>query len=487
MALEKEVESLQLALKKSKETSKVLVDHIASLEDQLSKRTETEKFLANNLPSPSSNEGRTPEMVETTYKTVLVKLNLDKHELTKQVETLQSEKEVATKALKETIKTLEAKKVEWSETNTKQEEMIRNLEEDCKNLRTDVLVLEKQLKTRAEAEKSLTAQVANLVSQLQAASDDTGMSTTSFTSRVRGLEMERDALRFSVDRLSKKMYSIAGLLDCMSKEQANLIEEALGHENQAAIAACSQANLLAEVKEHAELIESAKIRRDHIVELLNQHLGHMEESLKDKKTVLEAIEDQAHDLASTSEQRLAFIQRVTNLKERMGSLLDSVYEELPKDMVMDINSTSSSVVDQVVEKIMKSHKDEIVKNFPEPSPSMIPEEDDEKEEEIGGDVPQQGEKDTTTPGIFRGDDDSSGTNNPPEEMAGLPSPSTAATGNGSTPESDITTPIKKQDEIKSFSGELMSGRSTTTMLVREEEHGMEAMLLCTSEEKKEEL
>jgi hypothetical protein len=377
-ALEKEVAALQAALAKNQETSQVLVDHISSLETQLNQRTDADQYLSTKLAALDTNwqSEKTPKEVELTYRKEFAKLNLEKKDLETKVSELQDGKDAATQALWEYVKTFEAQKAEQSEHKTNHDDTVSVLEEDCRNLRSDVLLLEQQLNNRALSEKYLAGQVANLASQLLSATDVSGNSVTAFTSRIRSLETERNDLRFSVDKLSKKLYLVAGLMDSMGKEQAKIIEESLVHESKAAFSACVQAQMLEEVKEQAEVVEKAKEERQQIIELLNRHVETLEHATETKTSVLPVVEEQAQQLASTSEHRLKFIEGVTGLKERMAGVLDSVFVELPRELPGD-----STMVDQVVETILARFKEDIAKKTAERTKAVERVKEEKKEAE----------------------------------------------------------------------------------------------------------
>jgi len=356
-AMGKEISSLQSALHKNKETSQVLVDHIASLESQLQQRTETEKYLAPKIAAFDGEMRSTitsTEEVEVAFRNEFAKLNLEKRDLESKASRMQTERDATTKALRDSVKSFEATKTGWAATKEKQEIYIARLEKDCRSLRTDVEVLENEVKSRTASEKSLAGQVASLASQLQNESESSGNSTAAFSTRIRTLEREREELRFSVDKLSKKLYSVAGMLNTMGKEQAALVEQALGHEGQAAELALTQADALTNMKAHAEIVERAKAERQEIMDFMNKRVEELEYSKDTSASVLNAVEEQAEQLARTSENRLEFITGVTHLKDRMGAVLNTVYVELPRDEPDD-----DKRVDEVLQNILVEHHVEL--------------------------------------------------------------------------------------------------------------------------------
>lgn len=367
VALSKQVKSLETALAKNQQTSQVLVNHIAELETQLQKRSDTERYLESKMAS--LDDVRSADLpadeIEKAYRAEFVNLQLKQKELEDKVSELEATKETTTTALREALVEVETKKNEWGEKEAEADATRATLEADCRGLRADIMVLEEQVRVGSETEKSLAGQVSLLASQLQAATESSGSSTTAFTNRIRSLESERETLRFTVQRLSKKLYHVAGLLDNMGKEQNKIVDQALGHEDQSAQIACAQADLLQEVKEQAELVEKARKEKDEVVKFLNDRLEHLEHTEVTKKSVLTAIEEQANQLALTSENRLEFIKGVAELKEQMGDVLDSVYLELPRVVPDD-----DALVDQVL-KIVTGRRSEMEQSVAESSAEVI--------------------------------------------------------------------------------------------------------------------
>lgn len=373
-ALQQEVLTLQNALVRKQENSQVLVDHIASLEAKLAELNDgNSRSLDIKLDSLLSSGMEVGE-IEKIYKDEFAFLHARNRYLESKVEDMKHAKEKATDALKEAVKDLETQKAEWNAEKKLNREKMSVLEEDCAGLREHVAVLEEQIKKRSVSEQALTAQMSVLAEQLHSTTSESSSSTEAFSARIRALESERENLRFSVNRLSKKLYFVAGLIDSVSKDQIAIVEQALQNENQAAIAASAQEKMIMDVKEHSELVQDAKNLGDEIKELLTKHAQQMEKTYEARKSVVDVVEEQSRQLSTAEERREEFIKGITGFKNQMLEVLHSVYDELPKEVPEDHN-----LVDMVLEK-MVSFKDEDDEPAPE-SDDIIDLEEEKKCEE----------------------------------------------------------------------------------------------------------
>ena len=352
-AMHQEILTLQKALVRKQENSQVLVDHIASLEAKLAEFTGADrKSLDINLDSLLSS-GMGAEQIEKIYKDEFAILETRNRYLESKAADLKHDKERATDALKETLKIFETRKAEWNAEKKLRQEKMSVAEKDCNRLKDHVCVLEEQIKKRSISEKALAAQISVLAEQLSSTTSDSNSSTEAFSARIRVLESERENLRFSVNRLTKKLYFVAGLIDSVSKDQIIIVEQALQNENNDAISASTQEKMMMEVKEHSELVQDAKNLGEEIKELLTKHAQQMEKTYEARKSVVEVVEEQSRQLTSAEERREELIKGMAGFKNQMLEVLDSVYDELPTEV-----PDEHDLVDMVLEKMISFKEEE---------------------------------------------------------------------------------------------------------------------------------
>ncbi len=362
-----EILTLQKALVRKQETSQALVDHIASLEAKLAELTDpNRRGLDINLEILLSN-GLGADEIERMYKDEFAILEARNRYLESKAAETKHDKEKATDALKQTLKIFETRKAEWNAEKKLYQDKLIVVEEDCNRLKDHVSTLEEQIKKRSISEKALAAQISVLAEQLSATTSDSSSSTEAFSTRIRVLEAERENLRFSVNKLTKKLYFVASLIDSVSKDQIAIVEHALLNESKASVSASTQEKMMMEVKEHSELVQDAKNLGDEIKELLMKHAQQMEKTYEARKSVVEVIEEQSRQLTSAEERREELIKGMNGFKNQMLEVLDSVYDELPKEVPEEHN-----LVDMVLEKMISFKEDEL--HVPEDGGIIVEEE-----------------------------------------------------------------------------------------------------------------
>lgn len=191
--LQDEVNRLEKEVEKSKETSTVLSEHVASLESQINTRSNTERFLATKIAT-----------LDTSLKLV-----------TKSKEEIESGLRSENNLLAKKNEALELKVTEllgkMEDTGKEEEEArnerVKNLEAEAAEYRTKLA----QLEEKASKDQSMESEVASLNDKLKSMTEDNKRVVLAFSTRVRSLESKQDELRETISQLVQRMHSVSSV------------------------------------------------------------------------------------------------------------------------------------------------------------------------------------------------------------------------------------------------------------------------------------
>lgn len=196
------MKELKAELENKAETSKVLMEHVTSLESQIKSRGHMERFLATKIATlDRSLKATKQDKLESENR-----LNEEIHKLQSNLEEAMIEGATHTRGKDEYIKALEAQLA-----GAKIAALAGNSV--------------KSKKGRPTEEETLENQVASLLSLLSAPNSESSLTTASLTMRVKGLESERNDLRKTIAKLTKKLYKVASVIDGIVSQQQDLLLE----------------------------------------------------------------------------------------------------------------------------------------------------------------------------------------------------------------------------------------------------------------------
>jgi len=347
--LSESVSFLQSELDKQKRATKVLVDHINSLEHQLRNKDQSEHFLAVKAAT-----------LDTTLKEMEFRNEHSAVALAEEVEALKVENFNLISRLND-LNAIEEERVskrappaEFEKLNkkiSKQEEEIESMKMECASSQARVAVLEAQLKSKIENEHELASQVSRLASRLAASAADSNSQNTMYAKRVQTLEAEREKLRATINDLGKKLLKVSQFMNKMTAKSADntkkMEEEAKEKE------AAKLSKLEEESTSHELLIRSALAEREHMAQLLKKQEEEMERSAKQHREMLARLEEmKKKSLEST--KGVSHEKAAENPFEEMQAMMSSVLDGMPQTMSDDSDPTD--LVDNVMKNVAPTPK-----------------------------------------------------------------------------------------------------------------------------------
>ncbi|GKY94453.1 hypothetical protein MPSEU_000411200 [Mayamaea pseudoterrestris] len=351
--LSKEIDRLKEELKDSSEDCLRTKERVELLETRLESKSVGETSVANKVTAMESCLKATlkaKEEVEgrlTRDNKALIEeneeINLKCTTLEREISRLKTEIEEETKKLKSEVTRLEIKL-------TGKNDELKTISEDHKSVKSYVLILEEQLKKKIAHENSLVEQVASLARQLSVATQDNDSATSNYTLRLRTIEKEREALRQTVSKLSRKLLTVAEYLGNVASEQATIIQRVEEHEIDVLSAHAEHEKIAQSVKAQEELFEQCRVERERISTVLRWEHAALQQSADARADVLAAVEKHALQVKHTSQTRIGIIQNATAMREQLQTILDSVNNYIPAEA----DQMDENFVDQVLKTVLSA-------------------------------------------------------------------------------------------------------------------------------------
>jgi len=303
-------------LTKLHETSQVLVDHVTSLEAQINTRSDTERFLATKI-AKLEDKLKQSESLQDESERFLATKTFKLEEKTTENQRLKGGLSLTQEKLVHSIDTLEKKEEEWAITEIKLEEKYRETEVAWANAQANCAILEAQLKKRMENEHLLASQVSNLASRLAECSHELNGSKTKSTKKIKELEEERSSLNETIEGLTTRFQNVSVVMKDIFKQQMNIVDDAIGHEESMADCMETHANMVSESIQQERYLRQA---REEMMQLLEQSYGEAE---KKRNQLMNSITDQGKHLSSMIKTRGNMLSCVQNVTSKLSSTLQN--------------------------------------------------------------------------------------------------------------------------------------------------------------------
>ena len=370
------VAELQAELTKTQETSKVLVDHVNSLEAQLAARSDTERFLATKIANLDLQLKETKAQLEAKGKEVEEKASEHEGEVKSKLEEIESLKVRLADKKEAELKTYKLTNKERFDL----EERVETSEKERAAAVANTAVLEAQLKKKIEVEQSLASQVSMLASQLASSASSSSEATTAYQRTNETLTSQNQALQAKVDELEAKLATVATALDAMAVEQERIVEAATKHEKTMADVTKTNAAIVSDTTRQETLLDDAAKEREQIVNILMRQAEDAERTMADREKVLDAVKTQEANISAAAEERDAVIESVNKQREYMDYVMNNELSFLKR---------TASEEERLLEKdLAKEELDGKVKDYNEEKAETAVEEEAETDEPTTEDEPK---------------------------------------------------------------------------------------------------
>jgi hypothetical protein len=326
------IKNLETELARTQETSQVLVDHVNSLEAQLNSRSDTERFLATKIATLDSSLKETirqKETVERSARDEKERLVQERDDLAAKLNELEEQHLRTSDHLNRALTEHQLSRDEMERNQKEMEHQIRKLEVEWANSRANAAILEMQFKKKMETEHALASQVSALASRLAESAAESGATTSSYVSRIRVLEEERNLLRATIQQLSIKLQRVAQVLDDMTLAQDSIIQQAALHEERMAQAAAAHAQIVACARKQEDMHANAKLEREHIALILQKQEEQVQQSAFERRAILEAVEQQTFHMNTSASERETLVLNVSKMRNDIKEILDYELSGIP--------------------------------------------------------------------------------------------------------------------------------------------------------------
>jgi hypothetical protein len=350
--LEELISSMENDMVKTQEDSQVLVDHVASLESQLESRSETERFLAtriSNLHAFLKDTSKSKEDVEVRLKSEIAQLLEEKLELQKTVSSFHDEKAARAKTQEEAqavaaseemlalekslreAKTTIAILEETNEEKAVESAKLTALKQDLKGARAESSKLKADIMEHMEKEAALSSRVSTLALQLADSLQNSSTEKHLIDSKIRSLETEREGLRSTVQKLSSKLYHVAGFIKEMTQGQQAIIDQIAEQEREIAAAAGDKTDILHLVELQRDLFSKIEKEREDLVVASKKH----EATIKHRDLTM---------------NRGQLVREATYLKHQLMGAMGSALAGIPKE----VDESDDDMVDEVLRTVLSA-------------------------------------------------------------------------------------------------------------------------------------
>ncbi|KAL7565145.1 hypothetical protein ACA910_021524 [Epithemia clementina (nom. ined.)] len=331
--LEKKIVELEGELRRTQAASKVLVDHVASIEEKLAHQEELEKKLKNSVETLENDldenmKSRNDE--EQKLKQEISDLNKQLASIQQHVNNLLVEKDVLNKSLDEVVAGAELEKKALEESNAEKDDEISRLLREADKTREETAKLRTEIEERIVTEASLSKQINELQTQLRNQTDSASKAAQKAKARLEELEKDRLDLRKTVGALTQKLQTVAGFLEDMSSEQEAIIEQADVHEAEMQAASKEHARILDQVSKQQELDAKAQESREAIMKMIRYHEEAYLRDTVSRTHIVEAVDLQTKHLSDGAARREKLVNNVKALQEKIQSTRARVLGGLPE-------------------------------------------------------------------------------------------------------------------------------------------------------------
>jgi hypothetical protein len=331
-ALLKEIEAIQAKLLNEEKTNFQLHDRLVEVEEKLELKTFGETSVANKVTAMETSLKATIMSKEAILEGLSQdnrSLNADKRELLLKNKNLYEEVTSLSAQLKNAVAKRESDFTKMEIKLTDQMDKYSTLYDDHSSLKSYIEILEEQLKKKSAHENSLVQQVSSLARQLSTATQDNECATAKYTERLHSIEKEREDLRSTVSKLSRKLFKVAEFLEEIAVDQASVIAKVEAHEMSMNKHTEEYERIVGCVKKQQMKLDEAKLNRLKIIEALKWEEDTFADTDEAREQVLSSLEKLETKHSSSSATRLELARDATEMKEQMDSILDELSNYLP--------------------------------------------------------------------------------------------------------------------------------------------------------------
>lgn len=371
--VQEKVTELEEELTKTQETSQVLVDHVNSLEAQLNSRTDTERFLATkiaNLDQKLKEMTALKEELETNMYNERSLMSVEKDGLSSNVKGLEEQLANIQEKLAKSVEQYEKRHAEWTTTEAELREKLHETEVDWANAQANGAIVEAQLKKRMENEHLLASQVSTLASRLAESANDSKDNTRKYTQIIHEMEEERFALKEKNEDLVGRLKFVAKVIEDMSAQQVQIVDDAIAHEEMIAKALETHAKIVTDAVDQEKELEKAKDEREVMKQMLIKQENAVLLANEKRNEIMHSVALQGKYMSSTKGARETMLSNISTMGDSMNDALKTVMDGL---------------------KMMQQHKAAVA-------------EDNKKAEELGK-VESQTDENTKIPELYVDDED----------------------------------------------------------------------------------
>ena len=349
----KEMDRLKMALSESKGECEMTKARVEQLERRLESKSVGETSVANKVTAMESCLKATVKAkddIEERLTRENESLRTENDEFRLKCSTLEHEISKLQAALGEEAKKFESEITRLEIKLTGKTEKLKNLNEDHASAKSYVLILEEQLKKKIAHENCLVDQVSSLARQLTVATQDNDSATANYTMRLRTIEKEREALRQTVTKLSRKLLMVAEYLEGVATEQATIMARVEEHEIDVTSAHDEHQKIAESVRTQQELFEQCRLERERISQMLRWEHAALQQSAEARANVLSAVEKHAKQVENASKNKGDIVRQATAMREQLQAILDSVNNYIPASADHD----DANFVDAVLKTVLSA-------------------------------------------------------------------------------------------------------------------------------------
>eukprot|EP00529_Nitzschia_sp_RCC80_P016136 CAMPEP_0113496618 /NCGR_PEP_ID=MMETSP0014_2-20120614/30214_1 /TAXON_ID=2857 /ORGANISM="Nitzschia sp." /LENGTH=666 /DNA_ID=CAMNT_0000390545 /DNA_START=69 /DNA_END=2069 /DNA_ORIENTATION=- /assembly_acc=CAM_ASM_000159 len=325
--VEEKVVELEAELAKTQETSQVLVDHVNSLEAQLNSRSDTERFLATkiaNLDTKLQEVTKEKEDLEANATNERTLLSVEKDGLSTEMKELQTKLAETEEKLQNATSKYETEHAEWTATEEELRQKIHQKEVEWANAQASTAIVEAQLKKRMENESLLASQVSTLATRLSESANDSKDNTKKFTQIIHEMEKERVGLKVQIEDMSGRLKTVAKVIEQMSTQQFQIVDDAIGHEEMIAKALEAHAKIVTIAAEQETELQRAKEEREIMKKMLDEQETAITMAAEKRTDIMKSIALQGSYMSGTKQSREDMLSNVSTMGEAMNSALETV-------------------------------------------------------------------------------------------------------------------------------------------------------------------
>jgi DNA repair exonuclease SbcCD ATPase subunit len=331
----RQVQDLQERLKKSSESSKVLINSVDTLKNERVTQQNTQKVLADKIAIISQNLrqlSQEKEEVESKLCCKIDSLTLQKEEVERQFQELSSRYAASSSKItsaEETVRKMALKQVNLK---AEYEEALKAKDEENNAAKAAYASFEAQIEDMKVTEQRLKDEVLSLQASVQHTERDSQETAGVYANRIKVLKEERDRLKTNEALLTEKLTKVAKALDDLTMQQSQIFERAMEQQETIVETTIAQNKLLSAAKSEYRMLESEKKERERLAAALRRIEQDIDQSATEREHVVRDIISQSKTIQRAQKERLQLIEQVFDHRGKLSALIQEEITSLPESV-----------------------------------------------------------------------------------------------------------------------------------------------------------